>query len=64
MCLQGVAAVERFTKEMLREVAPGDGFMLTVTEDIPYREPNDILEPSLTAITEVMWKHGKYPIKL
>jgi len=64
VCLKGVEAIKSFTKDILREIAPGDNFMLTVTEDIPYREPNDILEPSLRAITEVMWKYGKYPISL
>jgi len=64
ICLQGVDAIKRCTKELLRTVAPGDGFILSVTEDIPYREPNDILERSLRAITEVMWKYGRYPIKI
>jgi len=63
VCLEGVDAVRRYTTELLRKVAPGDGFMLTVTEDIPYRAPNDILEASLRVITDIMWEHGKYPIR-
>jgi len=62
--LKGVEAVKNFTKEILGTVASGDNFMLTVTEDIPYRELDDVLEPSLRAIAEVMWKYGKYPINI
>jgi len=62
VCLEGVEAIKRTTKDILRAVAPGDGFILSVTEDIPFKEPNDLLETSLRAITEVMWKYGKYPI--
>jgi len=64
ICLEGVDATKRYAKEMLRTVAPCDGFILSVTEDIPYKEPNDILERSLRAITDVMLKHGKYPVKI
>lgn len=64
VCLQGVDAIKRETLKILKSVAPGDGFILSVTEDIPYKEPNDVLETSLRSITEVMWKHGSYPIKL
>jgi len=63
-CIKGVDTVKQVTKKILKEVAPGDCFMLTVTEDIPYKAPNDILEPSLRAITNIMWKYGKYPLKL
>jgi len=52
-----------FVPELLGKIAPGDGFMLTVTEDIPYRAPNDILEASLRIITDIMWEHRKYPIR-
>jgi uroporphyrinogen-III decarboxylase len=64
VCLQGVDAIKKFTLDILKQVAPGDSFILSVTEDIPYRAPNDVLEASLRAITEVMWKHGRYPIKI
>lgn len=64
VCLEGVEAIERCTLEILRTIAPGDAFMLTVTEDIPYKEPNDVLEVSLRTITKIMHKHGKYPIKI
>jgi len=57
-------AAEKCTMDILKEVAPGDGFILSVTEDIPYREPHDLLEQTLRTITKVMWKYGKYPIKL
>ncbi|MHA2284052.1 MAG: uroporphyrinogen decarboxylase family protein [Promethearchaeota archaeon] len=64
VCLSGIDAIKKYTMELLKEVAPGDGFILSITEDIPYRYPNDILEQSLRAITEVLWEHGKYPLKL
>jgi len=64
VCLEGVEAIKRCTLEILRSIAPGDAFMLTVTEDIPYREPNDILEVSLRTITEVMYKYGRYPVQI
>jgi len=64
VCLQGVDAIKRETLKILKTVAPGDGFILSVTEDIPYKEPNDLLETSLRAITEVMCEYGAYPIEL
>jgi hypothetical protein len=64
VCVQGIEAIKKYTMTLLKEIEPGDGFILSITEDIPYRYPNDILEQSLRAITEVMWQHGKYPIKL
>jgi len=60
VCLLGVDAIKKCTLEILRSIAPGDGFMLSITEDIP----QNILEESMRTITEVMWEHGKYPIKL
>jgi len=64
VCLEGIDAIKRETLKILKTVAPGDGFILSVTEDIPYKEPNDVLETSLRAITEVMCEYGAYPIKL
>lgn len=60
----GVDATKKYTMELLKEVAPGDGFILSITEDIPYRPPQDLLEQSLKAVTEVMWEYGKYPVRL
>ena len=62
--LQGVEATKKFTLDLLKEVAPGDGFILSITEDIPYQPPYDLLEVSLRAVTEVMWEYGKYPVRL
>jgi hypothetical protein len=62
--LQGVEATKKFTLDILKEVAPGDGFILSITEDIPYQPPHDLLEESLRAVTEVMWEYGKYPVRL
>jgi hypothetical protein len=58
--LYGPEKVERTTKDLLRSVAPGDNFLLGLTEDIP----SEFLEGSLRAITETVMKHGKYPIKI
>jgi len=53
--------VEAETLNILRRVAPGDGFIMGVTEDI-----GDIkstrYEEVLAAITETMMKHGEYPL--
>jgi len=64
VCLEGVEAIKRTTLKILRAVAPGDNFLLSVTEDIPFKDPNDLLEISLRTITEVMWKYGKYPLRI
>ncbi|MEM2294146.1 MAG: uroporphyrinogen decarboxylase family protein [Nitrososphaerota archaeon] len=64
VCLNGVEAIKQYTLEILKTVAPGDAFMLTVTEDIPYKEPNDLLEISLRTITKIMYEYGRYPVKI
>jgi hypothetical protein len=64
VCHFGMQAVKKYAMEILKTVAPGDGFILSVTEDIPHRKPYDVLEQTLRTITEVMWKYGKYPIKI
>jgi len=59
ICLLGQEAVEKKTLQILTEAAPGDNFMLTITEDL---EPNVMMD-SLRTITETLWKYGEYPIR-
>ena len=55
--LHGPEATKRHAIEMLRSVAPGDRFIMGVTENIP----SDIIDVSLRSITQVMATYGKYP---
>jgi len=56
--LHGADAIRKCTIEMLRNAAPGDRFIMGVTENIP----SDILDVSLKTVTKTMAEHGKYPI--
>jgi hypothetical protein len=58
--LMGAEETRRYTIDLLRQAAPGDNFLLGITEDI---EPH-VLEEGLTAVTEAVNKYGKYPIGL
>jgi len=58
VCLYGVGEVRNYTVELLREGAPGKNFIVGVTETVPPKT----LAASLTDITEVMKKYGKYPL--
>jgi len=58
--LMGTEETVRYAVSLLREAAPGDDFLLGITEDI---EPN-IMEGSLSAVTETVNRHGAYPIRL
>lgn len=57
---EGKEKIMHYLKEMLREVAPGNNFILGITEDIPYK----IWKESLEAIAWGMSKYGSYPINL
>jgi hypothetical protein len=50
--------VARVTKHLLRQAAPGDGFLLAITENIP----EFALERSLEAITETVERFGACPL--
>jgi hypothetical protein len=57
-----VASVERIeetSRQMLREAAPGDRFIMGVTEDVP----KDRWQQNLLAISRVIDEHGKLPIR-
>jgi len=56
--LMGAEETVRYTIGLLREAAPGDDFLLGITEDI---EPN-IMAESLSAVTETVNRYGVYPI--
>ncbi len=56
----GASEVEKHVIGLLREAAPGEGFIMGVTEDIP---PN-LVEMGLRTITETMAKYGRNPTPL
>ena len=51
--------LESFVKNLLEEAAPGDGFMLGITETVP---PNRRNIAYMTVMNTVL-KYGKYPIR-
>jgi len=56
--LLGADETRRFTRELLKTAAPGDNFLVGITEDI---HP-DYIEEGLSAVTETINQHGNYPI--
>jgi len=58
--LEGPDAVEKQVLKILHEAGRGDNLIITVTEDIP---PSYRWE-SLSIITEILEKHGTYPLKI
>jgi len=58
--LEGLDAVRRKALTILSEAAPGDRFMVMVTEDIPPRQRWS----GLAAVTGVLRKHGGYPVSV
>ncbi|MEM1582794.1 MAG: uroporphyrinogen decarboxylase family protein [Candidatus Bathyarchaeia archaeon] len=56
--LEGPKIVRRHVLGLLREAAPGDRFILSITEDIPA----GFRETGLLAVTDVWRKYGRYPI--
>lgn len=51
--------IEEFTAEMLREAAPGNGFIIGITEDMP----PDRWRPGMMAINRAVLEHGRLPIQ-
>ena len=49
-----------FTKKLLKEIAPGDSFILSITED----PPPEHFWRAMMVITKTLNEYGKYPIKL
>ena len=58
VCAYEPDKVEKNTVDLLRSVAPGDNYMLGLTEDVP----PEILEESLRNVTKAVMKYGTYPI--
>jgi hypothetical protein len=56
--LLGREATVRFTRELLQSAAPGENFIIGITEDI---HP-DYIESGLSAVTETINRYGRYPI--
>ena len=52
------AVVRQVTLDLLKEAAPGDGFLVGVTENIP----DEFIAPSLTAITDAIAEYGECPV--
>ena len=50
--------IEEFTAEMLREAAPGNGFIIGITEDMP----PDRWKDGMLAINRAVFEHGRLPI--
>ncbi|MCD6361291.1 MAG: hypothetical protein J7M38_10555 [Armatimonadetes bacterium] len=50
--------IEEFTAQMLREAAPGNGFIIGITEDMP----PDRWRPGMLAINRAILEHGRLPI--
>lgn len=56
--LQPADRICEHTQQLLRQAAPGAGFAIGITENIPA----DVAERSLTAITETINRHGLCPL--
>ncbi len=56
--LEGAEATKKRAIEILEEAAPGDNFMITITEDTP----SDYLWAGLSAVTDVLQRRGAYPL--
>ncbi|MCX8161539.1 MAG: hypothetical protein N3E44_00910 [Candidatus Bathyarchaeota archaeon] len=52
--------IEAYTLKLLREIAPGIGFMLSITEDI---HP-DHLKKGLKMLVETVYRYGEIPVKI
>ncbi|MBD3255609.1 MAG: hypothetical protein GF383_10990 [Candidatus Lokiarchaeota archaeon] len=59
--LQGQRAVKKKTLEMLKSAAPGDNFLMGISEGFPSFMH---MLASIPTIFKVILKHGKYPISI
>jgi hypothetical protein len=57
--IEPCARVRETTLRILKEAAPGDRFLIGVTEDVP----EDCWRSSLAAISEAILEHGKLPLQ-
>jgi hypothetical protein len=56
--LEPPETIERETRRVLREAAPGDRFLVGITEDVPENR----WRASLSVISETIQEHGKLPL--
>jgi len=56
--VRGYEATRSYMLNLLREAAPGDRLMITITEDIPPEHR----WTGLSAVTDVLWERGRYPL--
>ena len=61
VCLQGQKAVKKKTMEMLKDAAPGNNFLMGISEAFPSFMH---MLASVPTIFKVILKHGKYPISI
>ena len=59
--LQGQGAVRKMTREMLKSAAPGDNFLMAITESFPSFMHS---LASIITILKTVMKYGKYPISI
>ena len=57
--LANIETIEKTTKELLYEAAPGDRFLISITEDVP----EDRWQESFLAITRTIDQYGQLPIE-
>ena len=57
--LEPIPRIEEVTRQLLREAAPGDRFIIGITEDIP----RERWQRNMLAISKVIGKEGRLPIQ-
>jgi len=60
VCWGGEVKITQYLRDLLREIAPGDNFLLEFSEDIPYK----IWGKTLKTIASAMLKYGTYGERL
>lgn len=58
----GEKAVRRLTIELLRSIAPGERFVMGVTEDIAGDTMNPYMATGLATVLKTVRKHGRFPV--
>jgi hypothetical protein len=58
VCHYGVDELKSYTLGLLEECAPGNNVIMGVTETVPSKT----IETTFSIITELLWKHGRYPL--
>ncbi len=58
--LRSKGEIESYTKNLLREMAPGFGYIISVTEDVHPAH----FKKGIEAVTRILWEYGNLPIKV